>query len=41
MNLTHPGVADPCPRLNPVLEGKYAIKDIFGSIDKIGMWTID
>lgn len=41
MNLIYFGVVDFCFRLNFVFEGKYVIKDIFGFIDKIGMWIID
>jgi hypothetical protein len=28
----------PDPRLNPVLDKENAMKDIFGSIEEIGLW---
>lgn len=35
--LTHgPSFADPSSRWNPLFEEKYAIKDIFGCINKVG-----
>lgn len=33
--------ADPCPRLNLLIEGEYAIKDILRSADTIEIWTMD